>query len=272
MIYVKITKGGNNMSENIIYCFSGSGNCLEMAKNIAKELGDTDIVMMRSFPEITDATSYKRVGFIFSCTGGGLPGNVEGYVRSIRISRDAYKFGVVQYAGYMGCGLHKIDSIVGLDYWGGVSNHCTAIWLMPHYLTIPPTTVKGAQRRAAKAAKKIGADVKAMKKSPKKPPRNLINQAESAGFATINKLLNKMMTVSDDCIGCGTCASVCPNLNIKLCDGKAVIGTHCIGCMACVQFCPKKAVNVGKLTVKRARYRNPNVSAIELCKKVIHID
>ena len=52
------------MSENIIYCYSGSGNCLDMAKNIAKELGDTDIVMMRSFPAKTDATEAKRVGFI----------------------------------------------------------------------------------------------------------------------------------------------------------------------------------------------------------------
>ena len=36
------------MSTNLIYCYSGTGNCLDMAKNIAKELGDTDIVMMRS--------------------------------------------------------------------------------------------------------------------------------------------------------------------------------------------------------------------------------
>ena len=55
------------MSENIIYCYSGSGNCLDMSKNIAKALGDTDIVMMRSFPAVTDATGYKRVGFVFPC-------------------------------------------------------------------------------------------------------------------------------------------------------------------------------------------------------------
>ena len=27
------------MSQNIIYCFSGTGNCLDIAKNIAKALG-----------------------------------------------------------------------------------------------------------------------------------------------------------------------------------------------------------------------------------------
>ena len=119
------------MSENIIYCYSGSGHCLEMAKRIAGVLGDTDIVMMRSYPAKTDATEAKRVGFIFSCMAGGLPGDVEEYVKAIRIAPDAYRFAVEQYAGYLGCGLHKIDEIVDLDYWHAVPNHSTAIWLMP---------------------------------------------------------------------------------------------------------------------------------------------
>ena len=48
------------MSENIIYCYSGSGHCLNMAKSIASYLGDTDIVMMRAFPVKTDATLLRR--------------------------------------------------------------------------------------------------------------------------------------------------------------------------------------------------------------------
>ena len=51
------------MSENIIYCYSGSGHCLNMAKSIASRLGDTDIVLMRSFSEKTDATEAKRECF-----------------------------------------------------------------------------------------------------------------------------------------------------------------------------------------------------------------
>lgn len=84
------------MAENIIYCYSGGGNCLDMAKNIARELRDTDIVMMRSAPVKTDAREAKRVGFIFPCYGGGLPGKVEEYAKTILISPDAYTFGIVQ--------------------------------------------------------------------------------------------------------------------------------------------------------------------------------
>lgn len=61
------------MSKNVIFCYSGSGNCLDIAKNIAKRLGDTDIVMMRAEPEVKDVRGAKRVGFVFPCYAGGLP-------------------------------------------------------------------------------------------------------------------------------------------------------------------------------------------------------
>lgn len=260
------------MSENIIYCYSGSGNCLNMAKNIAKNLGNTDIVMMRSFPAITDARDYKRVGFIFPCYAGGLPGDVEEYVKSIHIKPGTYKFGIVQYAGYMGCGLHKIDEIVGLDYWGGISQQCSAIWLMPHNLTMPPVTPEKSQQRSEDMARKVAEEVRIYKHSGKKPPKMAVFGVMSGRLPDLNKKINAAMTVSDACIGCGTCATVCPKGNIEVVQGKAVIGTKCIGCMACVQYCPQEAINVGKLTVKRERYHNANVTAADLAEKIIHID
>ena len=179
------------MSENIIYCYSGSGHCLNMAESIARVLGDTDIILMRSFPAKTDATEAKRVGFIFPCYGGGLPGDVEQYVRSIRIAPGAYKFAVEQFAGYMGCGLHKIDELVDLDYWDTISNHSTAIWLMPHTLTFPPTSKKTAQKRLDKKAAEVGAAVKAMERSEKKActpdaPRSLLRTKTAADAAPVS--------------------------------------------------------------------------------------
>ena len=126
------------MAENIIYCFSGTGNCLDIAKNIARELGDTDIVMMRRAPSVTDATGAKRVGFVFPCYGGGLPGGVEESLKSIQVSADAYKFAVCSCAAYPGTGLATVDTLFGLDYWEVLSHQCSCIWLFPHTLMLPP--------------------------------------------------------------------------------------------------------------------------------------
>ena len=100
------------MSENVILCFSGSGNCLDIAKNIADGLGDTDIIMMRKAPAITDLKEAKTVGFVTPCHAGGLPLGVEESIKSIQIAPDTYTYGVVSYSGYPGIGLSVCDEIV----------------------------------------------------------------------------------------------------------------------------------------------------------------
>ena len=260
------------MAENILYVYSGSGHCLDMAKTIAKMLGDTDIVMMRSYPAITDARGAKRVGFIFSCMAGGLPGDVESYVKDIQIAPDAYKFAVEQYAGYLGCGLRKIDDIVGLDYWDGISNHSTAIWLMPHVLTFPPTTPEKAQERIDKKAKEIGVAVRLGRRSAKRPPKAAAFGLMSKGLGKSHARRVRKFAANDACIGCGICVNVCPRNNIQLMDGKPSFGTNCIGCLSCVQMCPKAAIDIGSVTKKRERFPNPRVKAKELTQKIIHID
>ena len=202
------------MSENIIYCYSGAGHCLDMAKKIAAKLGDTDIVLMRKRPVKTDATDAKRVGFIFSCLAGGLPGDVEDYIKEIRIAPDAYKFAVEQYAGYLGCGMHKLYEAVGLDYWNGISNHSTAIWLMPHKMTFPNTSKEGAAARIEAKADEVAKAVLAGEKS-KEPPKQALFEKMSSGIKKTHAKRVKKFTVNDSCISCGTCASVCPTDSIS---------------------------------------------------------
>ena len=260
------------MSKNVIFCYSGTGNCLDMAKNIARELGDTDIIMMRKTPIITDVTNAERVGFIVPCYGGGLPGGVEKYLDMIRVSPTAYTFAVGQYAGYLGCGLHKIDKRFHLNYWQGVSHQCSTIWLFPHQLMLPPITPAMAQKRSEKKAKKIAAAVLAGEMSKKSPPKMHLNALESKVWPTLAKAKAKKFDVTDSCIGCAQCVTLCPRNNIRLVDHKPQFGDDCIQCLGCLQFCPQEAITLTEKTVKREHYHNPNVTVAELTKDIIHFD
>jgi ferredoxin len=260
------------MSENVIFCFSGTGNCLDIARNIARELGDTDVVMMRRAPEITDVRGAGRVGFVFPCYGGGLPGGVEASIRSVRLDPAAYTFAVCSCAAYPGTGLSIVNGIYPLDYWAVISHQCSCIWLFPHTMMLPPLGADAAQNRAEREAKRVGRCVKARVKREKKPKANPVNAVESKAFAGMTAQKAKKFAVGALCIGCGTCAKACPRGNIRLADGKPQFGTDCLQCLACLQYCPQEAISLGAVTRKREHYHNPNVTADDLAKGVIHID
>lgn len=75
--------------------------------------------------------------------------------------------------------------------------------------------------------------------------------------------------VTDSCVGCGTCARVCPRGCVRLEQGKPVYNyDQCANCMACIQACPTKAIRFA--TVKEpnpgARYRNPHIALSEIIR------
>ena len=64
----------------------------------------------------------------------------------------------------------------------------------------------------------------------------------------VTKLSGVEVTVTDRCIGCGTCTeNVCFVDAIHLQDSRAVIGVECRGCGRCVEVCPNNAIEF-KLT------------------------
>lgn len=58
------------------------------------------------------------------------------------------------------------------------------------------------------------------------------------------KLPGVEITVTDRCVGCGTCVKTCFVNAIHLINKHAVIGEMCRGCGRCVEICPKKAITL----------------------------
>jgi len=48
---------------NIVFYFSGTGNSLKVAKNLAKELDDCEIISMSKTYNL--AKEYDRIGFVY---------------------------------------------------------------------------------------------------------------------------------------------------------------------------------------------------------------
>lgn len=57
-----------------------------------------------------------------------------------------------------------------------------------------------------------------------------------------------MIQISQNCIGCGKCTTVCPFGALSLANGKAVASSACTMCGACVNQCPVKALSLPSRT------------------------
>ncbi|MDR2807769.1 MAG: hypothetical protein LBB43_02045 [Spirochaetaceae bacterium] len=59
--------------ENIVFYFSGTGNCLKVAKTIIKELGNGEIVSMAKAGKYDLIKQYYTICFVYQTYFWGLP-------------------------------------------------------------------------------------------------------------------------------------------------------------------------------------------------------
>jgi ferredoxin len=63
------------------------------------------------------------------------------------------------------------------------------------------------------------------------------------------------LKISEKCVGCGLCASLCPMKNIVIQNEKALAGQKCTMCYRCISHCPKKAITlIGNEVKEQCQY------------------
>jgi len=76
----------------------------------------------------------------------------------------------------------------------------------------------------------------------------------------VNRMPGVTVTVSDRCVGCGTCTrDVCFVGAIRLIGDRAVIGDDCRGCGRCVEVCPEGAI---ELSISRTGFVEEAIARI----------
>lgn len=171
----------------------------------------------------------KRVWFLMTC--GSEIGNAEKYNRTL--SRE-----------------------MGLSYMG------TAQVVMPeNYIALFRVPgVEESRQIVTRAEPDIDRAIAALAAGEAfAPPRNNLYDRVVSGpvnpvfYALVVK--DRAFASGAACTGCGRCAQLCPTNNIVLRSGKPVWGGNCTHCMACISYCPTEAIEYGKKSVGKPRYR-----------------
>lgn len=74
--------------------------------------------------------------------------------------------------------------------------------------------------------------------------RHGLRMGPKSFWDVVVKLPGLNVVVGEDCIGCETCATVCPVGAIEIHDGQALINEQCKGCGRCARDCPMGAIRM----------------------------
>ena len=269
----------------IIYYFTGTGNSLNTARIIARQIGGARLISVKADTEIISAEDADVVGFVCPVYEWDIPSTMKDYAKKIRINPRAYVFMVATYILVHGMAFETMEKILRAK--GSCLHYAKAIRCVASqciaYPPFPPEKimVPYSRRKAIAVGRKISA--RAKNKYPKMSPiiRRLYPKMMTP-FMEMQQEYDKGFYSSEKCIGCGVCRNVCPCRNITIEDKRPVYHHRCIGCNACVVYCPRKAIQFStpeayqkldnvisnrlKLPEKRKRYHHPNVSAKDLMR------
>jgi ferredoxin len=254
--------------KNRIYFFTGTGNSLKAAKDIAESLMECEIVAICKNIDINIPTGYERIGFVFPVYYFGLPKMVADFIRRVNLSKEnaKYYFAVAVPGGISGKPIVQMDRLLSkkglhLDY--GIKIRMNANYII-NYGSIGLYYVT-AMKAYAKRMGKIICDIKNMETNEIEKYNEHIEKIYLNCICNVHNM-DDGYNINDSCTSCGICTSVCPAGNITLNDGRPVFHHRCECCMACIQHCPQKAINYRDKTQKRKRYTHPDIRHTEISK------
>ena len=244
----------------VIY-FSGTGNSKYVADMMASQLDDE---VIDSFGFIKNQIAGEFVSgkpwvFVAPTYCWQLPHIFEDFIKSANFdgAEDAYFV--------MTCGsdignaekyLKELCQEKGFNYRGVLQvvmpENYIAMFNAPH--EEESLRIINAARRPLQKAIKAIKDGETLT-SPK------VNFADKLKSGPVNPLFYKKFVKAKDfytlenCTGCGLCQELCPLNNIKLVDGSPIWGDACTHCMACICKCPVEAIEYGKKSQGKPRYK-----------------
>jgi len=246
--------------KNRIYFFTGTGNSLKVAKEIAASLPECELVAIQKDMDKAIPSGYQRIGFVFPVYFWGPPAMAVNFIKNANFppQSDTYFFAVATYGGSLGPSLPYTRDIllekgVNLNFGAGIKMFANAVFKY--------NMSKRVEKITDISNKKIEVLVPYITVMEK----NRIGSTNKLTLRTYLKYMSKIhdfdrgFNVSSNCVSCSICRDICPAKNIEMVDGQPAFNHQCECCLACLHHCPKRAINYLTKTQNRRRYTHPQI-------------
>ena len=247
----------------MVLYFSATGNTKYIAEIIAKKLGDESLDLTKRIRNKDDSVIRSQKPFVicspvYICY---IPLFLEEFLRKQKFAGNRKVYFVFTsgagHSGAAGKAAEKIFRSKNMIYMGHADFRMPNNYMAQKFIPAPSpekimTMIKEARIQAVRTAYTISKE--------KKLHSRYVTVGEKKATEALALVWKKHMQpskdfyVTDKCIGCGKCVSVCPVDNIELKDGRPVWKSPCAHCMACIGNCPVEAIEYGNNTQTREKY------------------
>jgi ferredoxin/flavodoxin len=253
--------------KTVIYYFTGTGNTLAIARELAAELGETKLVPLRQARHAGGvAPDADAVGIAFPVYYLNMPAIVAEFAKELRFTGNPYIFGIATCGERPGGALFRLSELLEAK---GRTLSAGFVFVMPENFIGPFDLMGDAPRRQEKyagAKSRIPAVAAAIRDRKVSVP-------EGSGFGLLKiggQVTSALMTsvyntprrfhATAACTRCRTCERICPTRNITVTSDGVKWNNACTQCYACIHWCPEEAIEIGGRTKGKPRYHHPDVT------------
>lgn len=268
---------------NEIYYFSGTGNSLAVARDLAEKIRAKLIPIASCIERKEIIPHADTIGIVFPVYYGNLPVIIKKFAQKLDNIDDTYIFAVCTYGGGTGNSFQSLSQILksrggNLSAQFGVhmpQNAFSKFWESHEKL------IENWEKKLESISKSINKQKKEILLKDLiqdiilfpinmfiKPfiKKGLATHSNSSSDEPIEKLIHlsdRSFTINEKCNGCGICAEICPVSNIKIVENKPMWLHHCENCLACYNWCPQKAIE-SDIPEKGYYYHHPEVTVSDM--------
>ena len=246
----------------IVY-YTGTGNSRYVAQRFAAALGDDLITANEYIKNDTPAGLHSDRPWVFVSPtyGWQIPHIFADFLRRGRFTGSRKAYFVMTCGAEIGDPIPRLEALcrdMGLTYRGVLP-----VVMPENYIALfRAPGPEEARAIVAAAVPGLEEGAECIRRGESLPPvrRGAIDKLKSGPVnAFFYRFIIKAgpFRSTSTCVGCGKCAAVCVENNIRLRDGRPVWGDRCTHCMACICGCPAGAIEYGRASRGKPRYQCP---------------
>lgn len=258
-----------------IYYFSGTGNSLHVAMELAKKTN----AKVKPLLNERDFKLQGDIGLAFPVYMNKLPKPVESFIEKSEFSNVDYLYVVATHSGISGKPEHYLNQILSKknksldDFHNLKMINNTPKGVAPKFLMhlnwedeITKEKVAEMVCRTNAAIEDISLKINNRSTQFKEDLENGKNKASLMNRLLFNiKASPKLeFLVDSTCTGCGLCETVCLSQRIRVDKIPVWSEDECFYCYACFNFCPEQAIFVKHYDKKNGRYHYPTITAVQI--------